>query len=397
MQNEDRHAPLSGVRIIDFSRVLTGPYGTRLLAELGADVIKIESPEGDLTRRIAPKQDRGMSGLYTFANVGKRNVCIDLRLPGGTELALELVRHAHAVIENFRPGVAERLGVSWETVRRANPRAVMLSISGFGHDSSWRDRGAFAPTIHAATGLLEYQARVTGLPLARLADAQADMITALHGTVALLAALRSAEASGQGERIELAMYDAVLATYSETSHELLDEPTARLEARPFDAGPNGWITVAGPPQHCWSLMRRAFRELDDPAEANADIPTKARLRHQAMERWMATQPSAEKLLKRLDQAGLPCAQIVTLSEALSGPFARERELLLSIDDRRGGTRPIVRSPYRFSRTSCQVRAPAPRRGEHNAEVLRELLGLDDERIHELEASGVLSAAPSDES
>ena len=193
------------------------------------------------------------------------------------------------------------------------------------------------------------------------------------------------------------MYDAVLATYSESSHELLDEPEPRLEAAPFDAGPNGWIAVAGPPQHCWALMRRAFPELEDPTPPGADIATKARLRHQAMERWMAAQPGSEVLLKRLDEAGLPCARVSTLTEALTGSFAKERELLLSVDDRRGATRPLVRSPYRFSRSSCYVRAPAPRRGEHNAEVLRELLGLEDERIRELEASGVLSASRPDES
>ena len=392
-QRPDRHAPLAGTRIIDFSRVLAGPYATRLFAEMGADVIKIESPEGDLTRRIAPKHDRGMSGLYTYANVGKRNVCIDLSTPEGRELALDLVRTGHAVVENFRPGVAERLGVGWDAVQRVNPRAVMLSISGFGHDSSRRERGAFAPTIHAATGLLEYQARATGQPLIRLSDARADMTTALHGAVALLAALRSAEATGEGERIELAMYDAVLATYSETPFELLDEPTPRREAAPFNAGPNGWITVAGPPQYCWALMARAYPELEDPTPAGADLLTKARLRHEAMESWMAAQPSTEVLLKRLDDAGLPCAHIATLTEALKGPFAQERELLLTLDDRCGGTREVVRSPYRFSRTECYVRAPAPRRGEHNAEVLREVLGYDNARIRELETAGVLTAAP----
>ncbi len=112
---------------------------------------------------------------------------------------------------------------------------------------------------------------------------------------------------------------------------------------------------------------------------------------------MAAQPGGDVLLKRLDEAGLPCARVATLTEALTGSFAKERELLLSVDDRRGATRPLVRSPYRFSRSSCYVRAPAPRRGEHNAEVLRELLGLEDERIRELEASGVLSASRPDES
>ncbi|MFQ5515261.1 MAG: CaiB/BaiF CoA transferase family protein [Myxococcota bacterium] len=392
-RTRDAHVPLAGVRVIDLSHVLTGPYATRILAELGADVIKIESPQGDMSRLIAAKKDRGQSGLYTYANLGKRNVCIDLRKPGGAELVLELVRTAHAVVENLRPGVADRLGIGWEHVHRARPRAVMLSISGYGAGSSLGDRGAFAPTMQAATGLLEYQARATGHPVARLADARADMTTALHGVIALLAALRIAERTGEGQHIELCMYDAVLASYSESPHELLEGSEVREEAPPFDAGPNGWIAVAGPPQHGWALMRKAFPELEDPTPTGADLETKARLRHEAMEAWMAKQPGVEALLEKLDRAGLPCARVAPLHEALTGPFARERELLLHVDDRRGGTRPVVRSPLRFSRSPCEPQRPAPLQGEHNAEVLRELLGLDDERIRALERSGVLRPTP----
>jgi CoA:oxalate CoA-transferase len=385
-------APFADLRVLDFSQVLAGPYTGRLLAELGADVIKVEAPAGDLTRVIAPKHDRGMSGLYTWANLGKRNVCIDLQKVEGRALALDLVRASHAVLENFRPGVAERLGIGWPAVHAANPRAVLVSVSGFGSDSSLRERGAFAPTMHAATGLIEYQARKGRLPLVNLPDARADLTTALHAMIGLLAALRSAERTGLGQHVEIAMYDAVLATHPETPFELLDPPELREEPPPFDAGPNGHVAVAGPPQHVWAELSKAFA-IADPAPPGADLATKARLRHEALERWMARQASREALIERLEGARIACAPVVALREALTGPFARERGLLLQVDDRRGGRRPVVRLPYRFSSAEVRARRFAPRRGEHNAEVLREVLSLDEARIAALVAAGVLQAEP----
>jgi len=394
-------APFADLRVIDFSQVLAGPYTTRILAELGADVIKVEAPSGDLTRVIAPKHDRGQSGLYTWANLGKRNVCIDLSKPEGRALALDLVRVCQVVVENFRPGVADRLGIGWDAVHAANPRAVMISVNGFGSDSSWRDHGAFAPTMHAATGLIEYQARKGGGPaqasgaikMVNLPDARADLTTSLHATIGLLAALRSAERTGEGQRVEIAMFDAVLGTYSETPFELLDPPEVREEPAPYDAGANGFIAVAGPPQHVWAVIAKAFA-IEDPTPPAADLPTKARLRHAAIERWMSAQPSRDALVAALEGARIPCAPVVTLREALTGDFARERGILRDVDDRRGGTRPVTRLPYRFSGGDVGSQRPAPLRGEHNAEVLREVLGFDEARVRQLLAAGVLRDANS---
>jgi crotonobetainyl-CoA:carnitine CoA-transferase CaiB-like acyl-CoA transferase len=384
--------PFEDVRVLDFSQVLAGPYTARILAELGADVIKVEAPDGDLSRRIAPKHDRGQSGLYTWANLGKRNVCIDLSKPEGRALALDLVRVSHVVLENFRPGVADRLGIGWDAVHAVNPRAVMVSVNGFGSDSSWREHGAFAPTMHAATGLIEYQARKSGAPMVNLPDARADLTTSLHATIGLLAALRAAERSGEGQRVEIAMFDAVLGTYPETPFELLDPPEMREEPAPYDGGANGFVAVAGPPQHVWAVIAKAFA-LEDPAPPGADIPTKAHLRHAAIERWMAAQPSREALVAALERERIPCASVVTLREALTGNFAREREILRDVDDRRGGTRRVTRLPYRFSGTEVRAGRPAPRRGEHNREVLHEVLGLDAARIDALETAAVLTADP----
>lgn len=390
----DDAALLAGVRVLDFSQVLAGPYTARILAEMGADVIKIEAPGGDLTRVIAPKRDRGQSGLYTWANLGKRNVCIDMAKPEGRALALDLVRTSDVVLENFRPGVADRLGIGWDAVHAANPRAVMISVNGYGGDSSWAAKGAFAPSMHAATGMIEYQARKTEAasgvrpPVVNLPDARADVTTALHAAIGLLAALRHAERTGVGQRVEIAMYDAVLGTHPETPFELLDPPEIREEPPPYDAGPNGFVAVAGPPQFVWAALAKAF-ELADPAPPGADVPTKARVRHEAIERWMAAQPSRDALVAALEDARVACAPVVTLREALTGDFGRERALLRQVDDRRGGARPVVRLPYRFSASDVAPASPAPRRGEHNAEVLRDVLGFDDARIAALREVGVL--------
>lgn len=384
----ERISPLAGVRVIDLSQVLAGPYVGRVLADLGADVIKIEAPAGDLSRLIAPRRDRGMSGLYTWVNVGKRNVCIDLTTDAGKRLALALIAKSDIVIENFRCGVAQRLGVGWPAVHAANPRAVMVSISGYGDDSSLRDRGAFAPSIHAFAGLIEYQARKTNQPLRPLPDSSADITTALHAVIATLAALRVAERTGEGDHVEVSMYDAVLAAYAETAFELLDPPEPRPDTEPYHAGANGWFVVAGPPAHVWLGMSKSFG-IKDPAPPDADLETKGTLRHAAMEAWMAAQPGPNALIATLEKANLPCAPIQTLRAALTGPFAQERELLTIVDDRRGGTRPVVRSPYRADHLDTAVRGPAPRQGEHNAAVLAEVLGMTTDEIGALEAQRVL--------
>jgi len=389
-----RSGPLAGVRVLDCSRVLAGPYAGRLLADLGAEVLKLEPPAGDEIREVAPKRDRGMSGLYTWANVGKRNLCVDLARPEGREIALGLAARCDAVIENFRPGVAERLGLGWEAIHARSPRTVLVSVNGFGSDSSWRERRGFAHVVHAAAGILDDQAARTGQPVTQLAQAFGDVASALHATVALLAALRVAAETGEGQHVEVAMFDASLASYSETSFALLDPPEARDTGLLFDAGRHGLLAVAGARPHVWRVLRE-HHGLADPAPRDAGVPEKARLRNEALERWMAAQPSVAALVAAVEAAGLACAPVVPLREALTGELAQERELLSRVDDRRGGTRPVVRSPWRFSRSEAKVRGPAPRRGEHNGEVLREWLGYDEARIEALRAAGVLAAEPTD--
>jgi crotonobetainyl-CoA:carnitine CoA-transferase CaiB-like acyl-CoA transferase len=386
---------LQGVRILDLARVVAGPYVSRILCDLGAEVVKVEPPEGDLVRLIAPAFDRGMSAFFQWTNIGKRGLSIDFGVPAGLAVVRDLVLHCDAVVENFRPGVLARMGLGWDVVHALNPRAILLSLNGFGSNSAWSHRRAYAPIVHAIAGILHDQSEYAAQPVAQLNQAHADTTLALHGTIALLAALRVSEATGQGQHVEVPMYDALLATYSEANNALLPEPDDRTMNPIYDAGPHGIIATAGAARLLWRQISVPYA-LADPSPPGADIPTKARLRHDAIERWMSEQPSREALLEALAQAGVPCAPVVPILEALTGPLAQERDLLTLVDDRRGGTRPLVRSPARFSTSRNEIRGVAPRRGEHNREVLRDLLGYTDDRIEALCRDGVLSASAPEE-
>ena len=270
-----------------------------------------------------------------------------------------------------------------------NPRAVVLSVNGFGAESEWRDKRAYAPIVHAITGLLRDRGASGSVPT-QPRIAYSDVLTALHGAVALLAGLRMAEATGQGQHIEVPMFDATLASHSEAGNVLID-PAGRPGDEPdLRRGPHGWIAVGGAAQHVWMSLAAAFPdELRDPSPKGAELEAKARARHDAVAAFLAAQPSLDAALERLARAKLAAAPVVTPKEALLGPLARERALLTPVDDGRGGTRPVVRSPARFSAAKNEVRGRAPGHGEHGAELLRELLGWDPERIRALTESGAL--------
>lgn len=396
MRLEDfAEGPLQGVRVLDLARVVAGPYVSRLLRDLGAEVVKVEPPEGDVVRLIAPAHDQGMSAFFQWVNVGKRAICVDLQRVEGRRVVHDLVRWCDAVVENFRPGVVDRLGLGWEAIHALNPRAILLSLNGFGSDSAWGDRRAYAPILHAITGILDDQSRYAGQPVAQINEAHADTTVSLHGTVALLAALRVAEATGVGQHVEVPMFDAVLASYSEANNALLPEPDDRVMNPIYDAGLHGFIATAGAARLVWRLVSTAVG-IPDPTPPGAELEAKKRLRHQAIERWMGEQPSRDAILSRLADAGVAAAPVVPIFEALHGELARERSLLVDVDDRRGGTRPLVRPPARFSHARNEIRGRAARRGEHNREVLRDLLGYDDGLIADLEQAGVLHAAAPDE-
>ena len=380
--------PLSGVRVLDFSRVVAGPFSTRMLADLGADVIKIEPPEGDMSRVLGRKIN-GLSGMFTQHNVGKRSVCVDLTQDGAAELMLALAAEADMVVENFRPGIMSSLGLGWDALSAANPRLVMLSISGFGQEGPERDRAAYAPIVHAETGLLQRQQytdkteRPTGIALSI-----ADTVTGLHGTVALLAALGHAQRTGAGQHIDMAMINAMFFTDDYAS-------TAIDGIEPFDGAglildaTGGPVMLAGDEKWLWRVLNTKGG-VDDPTPPDADLSTKIRLRREAIEDWLLAFPDRQTLKTRLDELKLAWGEVLDHREVFERQGSVEaRNVLTTVDDRGGGQRRVTNTPYRFSDADAAVAGPAAHRGEHNYDAITDWLGDDSPDLEALHQNGVL--------
>ena len=384
-----RTRPLDGVRVLDLSRFIAGPYAGRLLADLGADVVKIEPPSGDVTRLFGVIRE-GVSGLYFQQNAGKRNVSVDLKQAGAVELVAELAAHADVVIENFRPGVLDKLGLGYETLAARNPRIIMLSISGFGKGGPESQRQAYAPIIHAESGWIGRIGEMHGTPLVDSVMSFADSIAALHGMVGLLSALYHRTVTGQGQHLDIAMLDSWLAT-DDYLHYLLDGAD-----KPVSQGGEVWDTQGGPLMlnrtlpHVWKLVRDTHGiRVEEPP--NADLPTKQRLRRAAIQAWMDSFPSRDDLKRALEKADIAWGEVRTSKTILDSPTVAARGVAALVDDGAGGQRLVAQSPYRFSNAESGVRGGAPRRGQHNAEVLAEWIGLAPSSIEELAERSVLSA------
>ncbi|MHB1486014.1 MAG: CaiB/BaiF CoA transferase family protein [Acidimicrobiales bacterium] len=380
--------PLEGIKVLDLSRVVAGPYAGRMLSDMGADVVKMEPPMGDITR-VWGDQRHGLSGFYTQQNAGKRNVCVDLKEARGMEVALSLARVVDVVIENFRPGVLERLGLGWDCLSEMNPGLIMLSITGFGQEGPESSRPAYAPVIHAESGIIARQATFDGAPPSDPMLSVADYDAALHGLVSVLAALYMRVRTGQGQHIDMAMLDAMLAT-DDYAHHILDEfPLKRLGGEVWSA-PGGPMLISAGFSHAWATVR-AVHGLDDPAGPDTGLEEKIALRRGAFEAWMASFPDRRAAQAALDEAGLAWADVRAEGDAFASSTAQARGMAIEIDDRGGGRRRVVQSPYRFSNAESGLRAPAPFRGEHNGEVLAQWVGMSPGEVEDLERAGVLLA------
>ncbi len=382
--------PLEGVKVLDFTRVLAGPFVTRILSDLGADVLKVEPPEGDMTRLIGRKIG-GLSGYFTQQNVGKRSICIDLAKPDGQELARKLVAKADVVTENFRPGIMASFGLGWEDLRKVNPKLVMMSISGFGQDGPEKDRASYAPIIHAEMGLLHRQQEATGADKPQdIAFSIADTSTGMHGAIGLLAALNHAQRTGVGQHVDIAMINALMFT-DDYVHAAIDK------VRPGSGGgivfhaTGGPIMLSGDEKWYWRVLNTRAG-LQDPTPEGADLPTKIRMRREAIEHYLLSFPDRQSLIDKLNEVNLAWGDVFDYREVLEKQGSIEgRKILTEVDDRDGGRRKVTNTPYRFSDADAAVRGPAPFRGEHNYDAIQDWTGLSATEIDALHASGVLLA------
>ncbi len=385
--NDSLGGPLHGLRVLDLTRVLAGPFAARMLCDLGADVVKVEPPEGDVTRHFGLRRG-SQTGYYAQQNAGKRGVCVDLTRPGGPETVRLLADQADIVLENFRPGVLAQYGLDYATLSADHPELIMVSISGFGQEGPESRRAAYAGILHAESGWLHRQGRAADAAPTDSQLSVADTTAGLHGLVGLFAALRVRDQTNLGQHVDIAMVDA-LAVVDDFAHWALDgyanPPMGGGEV--WDA-PEGPVIVMGDFKWVWKCANEILG-LADPTPPGADLDTKVHLRREAWRAYVLAFASRKELLDALDRANLAWGIVKTPIEAIESPTMAHRQSLTEIDDRAGGTRRVVRSPYRFSRSESVVRGPAPLRGEHNREVLADWLELSPPDIDALESSGVL--------
>ncbi|MEC7874146.1 MAG: CaiB/BaiF CoA-transferase family protein [Actinomycetota bacterium] len=387
--------PLEGIKVLDMSRVLAGPFAGRILNDLGAEVVKVEPPEGDITRHWG-KVRAGLAGYYTQQNVGKRNVCVDLQAEGGPELVLRLATEADVLIENFRPGIMKRYGLAYEDLCRVNEKLVMLSISGFGQEGPESTRAAYAPILHGESGWLQRSAEWNNRPVTDLNLSAADTNASLHGTIGLLAALRVAELTGEGQHIDMCMLDAFLST-DDASHVGLDEVRYTAAGGLVWEGVDGPVLTAGDFRWIWKQLHQVHG-LEDNSPPNSDIPTKRANREKAINDFLSSFDSRAEMYEALDACNLAWGDIKTTAEAYESPTAQFRGSSVVVDARDGSTRRVAQTPYRFSSSQSGLRsdAVASHKGEHNSAVLNDWLGVSGHEIRALFEAGVLLEANSRE-
>ena len=399
-----RSGPLHGVRVLDLTRVLSGPHCTRMLCDLGAEVIKVEPPDGDLTRFANPRIN-GLSSYFIQQNAGKRNVSLDLDHPEAVELLLAIAERCDVVVENFRPGVMARLGLGHDVLAARAPRLVIASISGYGQTGPWVGRRAYAPVVGAETGITRAQGDARGGAYANDPFSHADVYTSLECAAAILAALFQRERTGRGERIDISMAQTMLYVNEHAHDQLWDGPVDPTWIRSFQPGDYPVLTAANGEQVVISghpaergtfelfLAATSLTHLvDDPRFV--DVPR--RLAHlaelmQELRDWAITIADPEAIEVALARQGLATGTLRSTRELCDTEWAQAREVVATVSDRGGGTVRIPEAPWHFAGAEARVHGEPRYRGEDNRAVLVDLLGLAEDRVDRLEASGVLSS------
>ena len=355
------NTPLEGIRVLDLTRVLSGPHCTRMLADLGAEVIKVEPPEGDLTRFSAPRIN-GLASYFVQQNVGKRNISIDLTRPGATDIVLDLVERCDVLVENFRPGVMARNGLGYDVVAARNPRIVYASISGYGATGPWVDRRAYAPVVGAESGITKSQGDARGGSYANDPQSHADVYTSLEACSAILAALIQRQRSARGQWIDVSMLQTMLYVNEHAHDELWDGPIGGDAVRSFRPGDYIVATVAsgetvvisGHPadRGTFELFATALDRTDLIDDARF-VDVRNRLAHFDELRGeilatAATIADAAELELRFADHRLAVGVLRSVRQLCDTEWARVRKSVVKVSDRGGGTIRVPNAPWTFS-------------------------------------------------
>lgn len=396
--------PLKGVTILDLTRVVAGPYCAMLLADMGANVIKIEHPtDPDLTREFPPmsrSSDTPVSGFFAQFNRNKQAVCLDLKHPDGKATFLQMVGKADIVIENFRPGTMDKLGLGYKVLKAVNPALVFTAISGFGQHGPNSSRPAFDSSAQASGGLWSMNGTVEE-PM-RVGTVLGDLSAALYAAIGTLGALREAERSGHGQLVDVSQQDSIisltenaLVTYTETGEVVGPTGNGHPFVKPYGryACKDGYVFFGAYTDKFWREACQAFGTPE--LASDPELDTMAKCFEQAtylrrvkpiVEGWCAAYTKAE--LEALTGDRFPLSPIKSMDEVVADPHVRERDMVVSVECQ-GAHFEVFGNPVKLSGGTLEKGASAPAVGQHNQQVYREWLGLEQHQYDELVARGVI--------
>lgn len=397
MSNE---GALTGLRVLDLTRVLAGPFCTMMLADMGAEVIKIEVPNtGDDSRAFGPFVN-GESSYYINLNRNKKGVTLNLK-GRGKEIFLELAKKADIVVENYRPGTTEKLGLGYDDLKKINPRIIYGAVSGFGHYGPYKDRAGYDIIGQAMSGLMSTTGWPDGEPT-RTGTAMADVLAGLSVTIGILAALRYRDATGVGQKVDISLVDAAVASMEIINQIYIVEK--RLPQRignryesvcPYDSfiAKDGSLVIAAGNDKLWQILCEIMGQPDTAFDSQIDTNRKRVEKHAKVktiiEAWTMTK-SVQEIIDLLLASGVPAAPIYNIEQVVNDPhIAGAREMFVEIEHPRAGKIKISGTHIKLSETKSRIRTPAPLLGQHNKDVYGTLLGLDSSEINKLEQQGII--------
>lgn len=392
--------PLTGIKVLDLTRVLAGPYATMLLADLGAEVIKIEQPEtGDEARNFGPFKN-GFSLYFMSVNRGKRSVTLDLKTERGHAIFMDLLKRSDVLVENFRPGTMQKLGLDYETLRPLQPSLIYAACSGFGQTGPYATQGAYDMIIQGMGGIISITGEPEGPPV-RVGTSISDITAALFTAIGILSALHHRTETGRGQFVDVAMLDSLVAVLENAvvRYFATGEAPKPLGARhpaitPFEAfaSADGHVIIALGNDTLWAKFCEYVGHPDlisDPRfQTNADRTENHGALFPILSRILS-QRTTDDWIDALSGIGVPCGPINAMDKVVSHPQVAAREMIKQVAHRITGEVAVPGVPIKLSETPGTVEAPAPSLGEHTDEVLQELLGMDAAAVEALRRDGII--------
>ena len=398
---DDSDGALKGLRVVDMTRVLAGPFCSMLLADMGAEVIKVEEPDKGDDARGYPPFLRGASAYFTNLNRNKRSIVLNLKREEAKEILLNLLKKSDVLLENFKPGTMDKLGFSYDRVRDVNPGIIYASISGFGQYGPYKDRPGYDIIGQAMGGLMSVSGWPDSPPT-RTGTAMADIVAGLNACIGILASLRGRERTGLGERIDVSLVDSMVSAMETVIQIYLVE--GRIPQRvgnryefiaPYNsfAAADGWVVIGVGGQEVWKRFCRVIGREDlteDPDfSSNRSRVTNVERLDKIVTDWTSCR-KVDEVVSLLMKASVPCSPILSVDQICRDPhIAEAREMIVEMDHPMEGKIKVVSCPIKFGRMKPTIRFSAPMHGEHTCEVLQEILGLSEEEYERLKTCGAL--------